>query len=324
MKGRSMKKRRNVLPGRLVTLALALLLPLASLTGCARTSPAQTTPEKGVYQTITPEDYMKMLDDGEAHVLVDVRTAAEFDAEHLEGAVNIPVETLTGEKPASLPDTDAVVVLYCRSGNRSETAANQLLALGYQKVYDLGGIIDWPYETVRADGLDTPESTPAGSSGNENAESETGILGTFEAGDIDGNAVNESLFTGYKLTLVNVWATFCGPCIDEMPGLGELHRAYADKGVQVVGIVIDVTDSKGNVQPELLDTARDIIELTAADYRHLLPSADLNDALLNEVTAVPTTIFVDEKGNQVGETYVGSMDSTEWSAVIDGLLNEIN
>lgn len=317
-----MKKRRNISPWQLLAPALALLLPLAALTGCARTSQAQTTPEKGVYQTITPEDYKKMLDDGEEHILVDVRTAAEFDAEHLEGAVNIPVETLTGEKPASLPDTDAVIVLYCRSGNRSETAANQLLALGYQKVYDLGGIIDWPYETVRADNLDSPESTPVGATGNEKVGA--GILGAFEAVDMDGNAVDESIFSDFKLTMINVWATFCGPCIDEMPGLGELHRTYADKGVQVVGIVIDVTDSKGNVLPELRDTARDIIELTGADYRHILPSADLNSALLNGVAAVPTTIFVDEKGSQVGETFVGSMDSAEWAAIIDALLNEIN
>ena len=79
--------------------------------------------------------------------LVDVRTPEEYDEGFIENAILIPNETIN-EAPTELPDKDAVILVYCRSGNRSRQAANKLVDLGYTNIYDFGGIIDWPYEIV--------------------------------------------------------------------------------------------------------------------------------------------------------------------------------
>ena len=80
--------------------------------------------------------------------VVDVRTKAEYDDGHIANAVLVPNETISDTPPPELPDKTATLLIYCRSGRRSRDAAEKLLALGYENVYDFGGINDWPYETV--------------------------------------------------------------------------------------------------------------------------------------------------------------------------------
>lgn len=86
--------------------------------------------------------------DSEEVIIVDVRTAEEFASGHIQNAINIPVESISAE-PAELSDKDATILVYCRSGNRSEQASRKLVELGYTQIYDFGGIIDWPYEVVQ-------------------------------------------------------------------------------------------------------------------------------------------------------------------------------
>ena len=88
------------------------------------------------------------MDSGDELILLDVRTKEEFDAGHIAGAVLLPNETIVDTPPEALPDKDAEILIYCRSGNRSAQAANKLVAMGYTNVYDFGGIIDWPFEVV--------------------------------------------------------------------------------------------------------------------------------------------------------------------------------
>ena len=151
----------------------------------------------------------------------------------------------------------------------------------------------------------------------------SGILSDFTTTDIDGNTVNQSVFKGKKLTMVNIWATFCGPCINEMPDLGKISEEYADKGFQIIGIPVDVVDYYGNIDESQVELAKDIIDETGAVYLHLLPSASLNQAKLSQVTSVPETIFVDENGNQVGESYIGSRSMAQWKEIIDGLMENM-
>ena len=148
------------------------------------------------------------------------------------------------------------------------------------------------------------------------------VLTSFSATDIDGNVVDQSVLSGHKLTMVNIWATFCGPCIREMPDLGELSSAYGED-FQIIGIVIDATDRNLQVLPAQKAAAKQIIAETDADYLHLLPYPTLNNAILSTVTSVPTTIFVDENGNQVGDIYIGSKAKAQWKTIIDSLLNSI-
>lgn len=102
---------------------------------------------EGKAMKITAQQAKQKMEESSDFVLVDVRTAEEFNDVRIPGAINIPNETIADEKPRELPDLNQPIFVYCRSGNRSAQAAAKLAAIGYTKVYDFGGIIDWPYET---------------------------------------------------------------------------------------------------------------------------------------------------------------------------------
>ena len=122
---------------RIFPLMLAMLLVL---TGCGGTVVENT------YQQITQEEAKNMMDTQEAIVL-DVREQDEFDAGHIPGAVLLPVGTITKDTAAAvIPELDSVVLVYCRSGNRSKKASQALVDLGYTGIYEFGGINTWPYE----------------------------------------------------------------------------------------------------------------------------------------------------------------------------------
>ncbi len=110
---------------------------------------ASTEAENPV-RVITAEEAKAMMDTLESFIIVDVREQSEYDAGHIDGAVLVPVGSIEELAPRLLPDQDEVLLLYCRSGNRSARAADQLRDLGYTNIYDFGGINDWPYETVSA------------------------------------------------------------------------------------------------------------------------------------------------------------------------------
>ena len=101
----------------------------------------------GAYRKITAEQAYEMMNMQEV-TIVDVRTQSEYDEGHIQNAVLIPNETIGSEPPANLPDKNAIILVYCRSGRRSEEAARKLVNLGYVSVYDFGGINDWSYGTV--------------------------------------------------------------------------------------------------------------------------------------------------------------------------------
>ncbi len=100
------------------------------------------------YQKISAEDAKARMDSGDDIIILDVRTAEEYEAGHIEGAILIPNDTISDKQPELLSDLDAEILVYCRSGNRSAQAANKLINLGYTDVYDFGGITNWPYEVV--------------------------------------------------------------------------------------------------------------------------------------------------------------------------------
>ncbi|MBP8640987.1 MAG: rhodanese-like domain-containing protein [Oscillospiraceae bacterium] len=100
------------------------------------------------YKKTTAGEAKARIDSGDKIIILDVRTEEEYNTEHIADAVLIPNETITDKMPDLLPDLDAEILIYCRSGNRSAQAAKKLIAIGYTNVYDFGGIIDWPYDTV--------------------------------------------------------------------------------------------------------------------------------------------------------------------------------
>ncbi|MGE4584750.1 MAG: rhodanese-like domain-containing protein [Sphaerochaeta sp.] len=104
---------------------------------------------QAVYRKITADEAKAMMDGSKSVTILDVRTPAEFASGHIEKAINIANETIGGQRPAGLPDLDATILVYCRSGNRSAQAANKLVAMGYTNIYDFGGLNTWKYGTVQ-------------------------------------------------------------------------------------------------------------------------------------------------------------------------------
>ncbi len=143
----------------------------------------------------------------------------------------------------------------------------------------------------------------------------TGEFKEFTSTDLYGNEVDQDLIKGYDLVMINIWATFCSPCINEMPDIGELANEYADKNVLIVGICADIYSSDD------LDTAIEIVTDTGADYPHLLVSEDLLNLYVGNVQAVPTTVFLDSTGTIIGSD-IGSKTKAGWEAVLDSYLEQ--
>ena len=129
---------------RIMMILLAMLL----LSGLAAGQAAGGDDLAGGYRQIDQETARQMmaLDDG--HVVVDVRRQDEYDAGHIPGAILIPNESIDCDSPELLPDYDQVILIYCRSGNRSKQAAQKLASMGYKNIYEFGGINTWTGEIV--------------------------------------------------------------------------------------------------------------------------------------------------------------------------------
>lgn len=101
---------------------------------------------KAGYIQIDQEKAKEMMAVDDGYVIVDVRRQDEYDSGHIPGAILIPNESITTEKPAKLPDLDQIILIYCRSGNRSKQAAQKLADMGYTNIYEFGGINTWTGE----------------------------------------------------------------------------------------------------------------------------------------------------------------------------------
>ena len=127
---------------KLIPLFAALLL----IAGCA--APAQ---ESG-YRQVTAEEAIALMEKENGYIILDVRTAQEYSEKHIPKAVNIPNESIGTEEIPALPDKNQLILVYCRSGNRSKQASEKLAALGYTNIVEFGGINSWPGETVSGEG----------------------------------------------------------------------------------------------------------------------------------------------------------------------------
>ncbi len=151
----------------------------------------------------------------------------------------------------------------------------------------------------------------------ETAESkEDGVV--FEGQDVEGNTFSSDVFAESKITMINVWATYCNPCLSEMPGLGELAEEYEPADFQIIGIISDVQEGADD---RALEYVSELIEQTGADYPHLLLNESLYRGLLTEVSAVPTTFFLNEKG-EILDVVIGAMKKSAWEEKINTLLGK--
>ena len=130
---------------KLVLLLLAISLIAFFLLGCAKQAAKSDNEKLTGYQKITPVVVKERLDKGEKLIIVDVRTKEEYDSGHIPRSLLIPYDEIETKAASLLPDKNASIIVYCRSGRRSEIAAKSLVKLGYTNVADLGAISDWKY-----------------------------------------------------------------------------------------------------------------------------------------------------------------------------------
>ena len=169
------------------------------------------------------------------------------------------------------------------------------------------------------------ESDAADSKNNEvqsNALDEFKVYGKFAeftTNDIDGNEVTESIFANKDLTVVNIWGTFCGPCINEMPELGAWEKELPDN-VQIVGLIVDISSTDNETQ---IAAAKQITEKADAGFVNLIGGNGAFNELMASIVGVPTTIFVDKSGNIVGEIIVGA-DVDRYKSFVNKYIEALN
>ena len=163
------------------------------------------------------------------------------------------------------------------------------------------------------------ENTMAFSTDSQNVATDLSNLQTV---DIDGKEFSGKDFSDYDLTMVNVFATWCSPCVQEIPDLAEIQKEMKDKGVNIVGVVTDTVDQTGENQ-EALEKAKLIRERSKAEYPFLIPDKSNFNGRLSGIQAFPETFFVDKKGQIVGETYSGSLNKKAWLEIIEKELAKV-
>lgn len=145
----------NQILNRTTIIFILLLLIVLVASSCAKNEDTDdetdgvTTSESASVNTIDADKAIEMMASGDPYVLVDVRTEEEYAEGHIEGALLLPLDQLETLAEEQLPDKDATILVYCRSGNRSAQASALLVELGYTQIYDFGGIMDWPGEIIK-------------------------------------------------------------------------------------------------------------------------------------------------------------------------------
>lgn len=125
-------------------LLFVLFAVVVMLSGCSQSSGK-------TYNQITQEEAVKMMEKNDGHVIVDVRRQDEYYEGHIKGAILIPNESISDQKPKELPDLDQVILIYCRSDRRSKEASQKLADIGYKNIYEFGGINNWTGEIINVE-----------------------------------------------------------------------------------------------------------------------------------------------------------------------------
>lgn len=142
-------------------------------------------------------------------------------------------------------------------------------------------------------------------------------LNSFATIDIYGNPVGNEVFSDYDYTIIDVWGTYCTPCINAMPDMKKVYDEYKDKGVNVMGIVIDVQNADRTPQMEAIKIARTIVEKQGADFTHILIPKNLLYSFMMDVQLIPTQFIVDSEGNITTDYYEGGRTYEQWCKILD-------
>ena len=192
-----MRRSNSISCGLILFTLLALLL-----TACS-SGPQVMDGEDMVrsYTQISQEEAKQMMEQDGTQIIVDVRTQEEYDSGHIPGAICIPNESIGTEPPEELPDFDQIILIYCRSGNRSKQAAQKLFDMGYINVYEFGGINEWTGEVV----TETPDTDTSQESEPEMQITEEKTDMKLKIGDAEVPVIRSSFFTDPIPGLIPDW-----------------------------------------------------------------------------------------------------------------------
>ena len=137
-------------------------------------------------------------------------------------------------------------------------------------------------------------------------------LETLKAKSLEGNEINEDIFKESKLTVLNLWGTFCSPCIEEMPVFEKVSNEFKDKGVKIIGVVTDKEQ----------DLAKEILDKGEINYLNIIPDDELSEKIVKKFDYVPVTLFVDENGVIKKAFIQGSTDEDYLKSMINTMLND--
>lgn len=188
-----------------------------------------------------------------------------------------------------------------------------LLAAGCSQAADEPGSMATTTPSQQAGAPAAPQSAAQTGAAQADIKNYFGPLPQFSTEDIYGEKVDNGILANSKLTMVNYWATWCGPCRAEMPDLGELSKSMPE-GSQIISVCLDGYEAKSD--------AVQIAEEAGAEYIHMLP----DEALMKyseQIVGIPTTIFYDAEGNQVGEPLLAAYPGEVYRQTIEELLKTL-
>lgn len=169
-----------------------------------------------------------------------------------------------------------------------------------------------------------PQSTgqSASSAAGHQAEAGSTWAMDIETVTLDQEPLTETAFQGNDLTIFNIWATWCPPCVGELPHLQEINERFAEKNVQVVGVLQDGVTESGAADNEVIEAAKCLLSDAGATYTMILPDETIMRTFIDGMQYFPTTFFVNAKG-EIVETVVGANDTKKWEKIIDEVLEEL-
>ena len=213
------------------------------------------------------------------------------------------IAELTGMTHNEKISTIADYVFYFCKNDYDEAELSEEAEVGYKALFD-------DVENVKSSLTVYKPMTPQ--------ESIAGLKKIeFNLKDLEGNDVTHEVFKDKKLTMVNIWGTFCGPCIREMPDLTALHEELEDKGIGILGIISDTPNSENE------DAARKIVADAKVTFTSIIPDDNMKNTLLSSISGVPTSFFVDSDGKVVGEVITGSRSKEEYLEIMLEVLESL-
>lgn len=147
-------------------------------------------------------------------------------------------------------------------------------------------------------------------------------LENFNTIDLYGNHADQSIFADYKITVVDVWGTYCNPCINAMPTLAKMYDEYEPQGVNFLGLIIDVQNTEFIPQKDLIIKAMEITDMTGADFQHILLSENIAYSVLTDISAIPASFIVDSEGNMLTGITYGGHGEDQWREILDDYIKE--